>query len=455
MEMILSSALSDFLSIDYVRIILFTALALIIVVCLYLGRLLSLKRIKEAGKEKPAESKAEEEVVQASAEESEPSAETAETEAVETDAEVSESEAEEHLETVAPEAVQAYEETLPPQDFEAPESAAGEALVEEEVVEPASEPEEGEEAPAVELAQVAEAAPAEIAEKQEEAAREEAARDEAVEPKAVEIPLAPTDDTAAALATAEVTERYGKYVVSRLDNDREKFKFSLFASNGQVLYISKGYASKESCIAGIDSFKRAVEEGEFSVDNDKSGRVSFRLTRGSRIYSGETVKTESTVLNTIESVKRFASSETVKDISDEEPECEAEVTAYAYKPETPYGEENAEGGRYVIEKNASSDKPKFKFYLKSANNQVIYESREFASKASCKNGIETFKNAVYMGRFAVEADKSGRFNYVIETKTARYQGETVKARSTAENAIEAVRRYAATSVIAEADKPAE
>ena len=56
----------------------------------------------------------------------------------------------------------------------------------------------------------------------------------------------------------------GKFVVTvRKDGE---FQFNLMATNGQVILTSQGYASKASCLNGIESVKKNAPEAEVVED---------------------------------------------------------------------------------------------------------------------------------------------------------------------------------------------
>lgn len=104
-------------------------------------------------------------------------------------------------------------------------------------------------------------------------------------------------------------------------------------------------------------------------------------------------------------------------------------------------------GKYVIinVKKTST----FRYILRAGNGQLLYESRDYASKSGCKQGITAFKNAVENGVFTIDDDKSGRFKFLLQNKSAHYEGETLSTRELAENNIESLRHNAKTETITE------
>ena len=119
----------------------------------------------------------------------------------------------------------------------------------------------------------------------------------------------------------------GKYLIK---TTKTGIKFDLKAGNGEVIATSEVYTTEKACRAGIASVQRnapiaAVEnqtvEGfakekhpKFEIYNDKVGEFRFRLkaTNGQIIAVSEGYKALSGCMNGIESVKKNADSEIVK-----------------------------------------------------------------------------------------------------------------------------------------------
>ena len=99
----------------------------------------------------------------------------------------------------------------------------------------------------------------------------------------------------------------GKFVVTvRKDGE---FQFNLKATNGQVILTSQGYASKASCMNGIESVKKnAQNEGQFEKKVAKNGKPYFNLkaSNGQVIGASQMYASERTMLAGIASVMRNA-----------------------------------------------------------------------------------------------------------------------------------------------------
>ena len=99
----------------------------------------------------------------------------------------------------------------------------------------------------------------------------------------------------------------GKFVIKvRKDGD---FQFNLLATNGQVILTSQGYASKASCLNGIESVKKnAQEEERFDKKVAKNGKPYFNLVakNGQVVGASQMYASERTMLAGIASVMRNA-----------------------------------------------------------------------------------------------------------------------------------------------------
>lgn len=97
----------------------------------------------------------------------------------------------------------------------------------------------------------------------------------------------------------------GKYKIECVYGDL--YQFYLFANNGQLLYESREYATKKSCIQGIDTFKKNLQDSQTTmrVDMDKNKRYKFIIKNRNSIYVGETYDTQARAESSAESVRRF------------------------------------------------------------------------------------------------------------------------------------------------------
>ena len=120
----------------------------------------------------------------------------------------------------------------------------------------------------------------------------------------------------------------GKFVIKE---GKTGVKFNLKAGNGEIIATSEIYTTEDSCRKGIASVKKNAPIAEiedqtvegyekkkhpkFEVYLDKAGEYRFRLkaTNGQIIAVGESYKAKPSCLNGIDSIKRNAGSEVVKE----------------------------------------------------------------------------------------------------------------------------------------------
>lgn len=116
----------------------------------------------------------------------------------------------------------------------------------------------------------------------------------------------------------------GMFEIKAAAND--KLMFNLKATNGEVIATSQTYASKRTCVNGINSVKRnapvagvedqtkegfeTVKNPKFEIYKDNGGDFRFRLkaTNGQIIAASQGYSAKANCINGIESVKKNADS---------------------------------------------------------------------------------------------------------------------------------------------------
>ena len=276
----------------------------------------------------------------------------------------------------------------------------------------------------------------------EESAPEEAAP--AGEPAPVE-PEAPHEEKEvladdASDEDASVKKNSGKYeIVKRYGS----FYFLLKANNGQLLLESTGYTTEQGAKKAIDTFKNAVEVGEFSIDEDKNGNFKFILRASARsqmLYHGETYANRQRAESAIQSVKNFALTDTIRRVTSQD----QDAAVVEIKPLA--ASDHKLGGKYEIEERNGS----FFFLLKANNGQLLLESPAFTTEQGARGGIDSFKKAADSGVYVIDEDKSGNFRFILRASTRsqmRYFGESYSTRQSAENSVNSVRAFAQNAVL--------
>jgi uncharacterized protein YegP (UPF0339 family) len=62
--------------------------------------------------------------------------------------------------------------------------------------------------------------------------------------------------------TAKVREKVSCPKFEVYADKRREFRFRLKATNGQIIIVSEGYSTKDSCLSGIDSVRRNAADAE-------------------------------------------------------------------------------------------------------------------------------------------------------------------------------------------------
>lgn len=342
------------------------------------------------------------------------------------------------------------------------EEDAEEVKSEEPIEEPVEEKEEPieeqkEEAPAIE--EKAEETPVE--EKKEEkteekkaAPKKKAAKEKKPEEKEVvaAVTVEKEDKVAKEVKDAKVV---GKFEIC--NSNLGGFNYLLKANNGQLLYESKAYKSKDSCREALDNFVAAVKEGRFVIRADKFKNYKFVLkspTSNTLIYIGESFSTEASCKNNIESVKRFAENSPIVDITNED--FVAEFVPYEIPADIVKAVKDKTGvvGKWAIEQVEEGVKNSpYVFLLYANNGQLLFESRDYKTYANCLSGLNTFVNTVKTGVFAIDPDKSGRFKFVLRSASANsameYFGQNYDTKKGCANSIDSVYRFALLSPVPE------
>ncbi|MBQ2718729.1 MAG: DUF1508 domain-containing protein [Clostridia bacterium] len=344
---------------------------------------------------------------------------------------------------------------------EEPAPAPAPAPVEEPAPAPAPAPVK-EAAPVKKAAPAPKPAPAKVAPAKEEAPAPEAApvaesktlsgKDDSVIVRLVKTEK-PAEEPAPAPAPAPVVEE-GPKVLGKYEFDLapDGYRFYLVANNGQLLYESIGFTSMEGAVVGIDTFRRAVEGGNFAVISDKYNRYRFVLNRK---YYGENYSTRAQCEKCVESVKRFAPDAVVAEFTPTEEQIATFTAAKAslrtVKDVDWDAVEQREAaaaklGKFEISREEDKE---YRFYLVANNGQVLYTGKNYQKLCQCLAGIKSFKRAVYVGNFSIDQDKFGRFRYILKNigVAPAFMGESYTTRKQCESSIESVKNFVVTAEI--------
>ena len=109
----------------------------------------------------------------------------------------------------------------------------------------------------------------------------------------------------------------GKFEITSRKNG--EFQFNLKATNGQVILTSQGYATKATCLNGVESVKKnSQDEKRFDIKEASNGKPYFNLmaTNGQIIGTSQMYASEATMKNGIASVMKNAPEAEIVDLTE-------------------------------------------------------------------------------------------------------------------------------------------
>ena len=134
----------------------------------------------------------------------------------------------------------------------------------------------------------------------------------------------------------------GKYEVYEIGDG---FQYHLKASNGEILFVSEVYTTREGVSKAIDALKKNIETGELRISKDKKGLFKFKLVaKNHRVLAiSSTYPQEKGAQRASESFKKFAVKADIVDIEFEDADVK---TATPIEVNT---KERKNGGKFEIE----------------------------------------------------------------------------------------------------------
>ena len=208
--------------------------------------------------------------------------------------------------------------------------------------------------------------------------------------------------------TKKSSRKYnGKIIVYK---DGENYRYVLKASNGELLCTSETYASKQSVNAAIETLKNNVENGVFSVYEDKHGRFQYFLSAKNNriIVVGEIYSSRNTCLSAIESVKKFA---VTADVVYAEEDIKEHYNILEEKFDANEVDAAPNGKIELLEEEG-----KYYYVLKASNGVLLFTSKTFSSQKTCLANIENFKQLLTLNNFKIYMDKNKIFVFKIFNK---------------------------------------
>ena len=221
----------------------------------------------------------------------------------------------------------------------------------------------------------------------------------------------------------------GKYEVYEIGDG---YQYHLKASNGEILFVSEVYTTREGVSKAIDALKKNIETGELRISKDKKGLFKFKLVaKNHRVLAiSSTYPQEKGAQRASESFKKFAVKADIVDIEFEDADVK---TATPIEIDT---KERKNGGKFEIEKFDGE----YSWDLKASNGQILCQADGYTSKSGVLNSIESFKKNIKEGTFKCVKDKNNNYCYKLYTQSGRVcaVGESYTTKSSAESAANSV-----------------
>lgn len=224
----------------------------------------------------------------------------------------------------------------------------------------------------------------------------------------------------------------GKYEVYQTG---DQWQYHLKASNGEILFVSETYTTRDGVLKAIDAVKRNLENGDVRIFADKHGNYKFKLvSKNYRVLAiSANYSTEKGATRASESFKSFALKADIVDIEYEDVDLKTATPINVNLKDT------KNGGKFIVEVFDGE----YSWDLKASNGQILAQAEGYTSKAGCMNSIESFKKAVAEASFKCVKDKNGNFQYKLYTSSGRVcaVGEAYSSKTSAESAAQSVASF--------------
>ena len=126
-----------------------------------------------------------------------------------------------------------------------------------------------------------------------------------------EIPEAEIREWRITLPEVEASDK-GKFEIFA-DPETGKYRGRLLANNGQVLFLTSTYVSKNGVLSAFEKIQKKLATNDLTVTCDKQGRFQFMVyaDNGSVLVMGETYPNRDRAVSAATSAKRFAAKATI------------------------------------------------------------------------------------------------------------------------------------------------
>ena len=203
---------------------------------------------------------------------------------------------------------------------------------------------------------------------------------------------------------------------------------------------SKTETPKDEQIKNEPKKQAPVKKATQKVDENK--KTAEKKASEPKAVEKKVVVSKTLEKKTVEtkpSVKKVA--ETKKDVS-KKPEEKA-TTVEPIK--------TAYSGKWVISESGTNTDgtPTYCFELRASNGEKLLSSVDYKSLNGAKNGIKTYKTNIEKDNFTIAQNKKGDYFFKLLNGSGNLlsTGETYPNKTNCENAVDSVKRFAATAII--------
>ncbi len=230
----------------------------------------------------------------------------------------------------------------------------------------------------------------------------------------------------------------GKYEIFRVN---DFYLYRLKASNGEIMVVSEIYKSVRGCEDAIETLKKNIELGQFTIYQDKHYFFQFKLySQNKRLLAqSANYSSKDRCESAIESFKRFAFVSPIV-VLDEDKDHYMELISLDEV-------ENKKGGKIIVDPFVDDNESEFR--LIANNGALLCSSISYKSQNALYQAIDNFKESINDGSFFIVKDKNDMYQFKLYSKTGRciVVGESYKSKTNALNAASSVKAFAPLSEI--------
>lgn len=230
----------------------------------------------------------------------------------------------------------------------------------------------------------------------------------------------------------------GKYEIFRVN---DFFLYRLKASNGEIMVVSEIYKSIKGCEDAIETLKKNIELGQFTIYQDKHYLFQFKLySQNKRLLAqSANYSSKDRCESAIESFKRFAFISPII-VLDEDKDHYMELISLDEV-------ESKKGGKIIVDPFIDDNESEFR--LIANNGALLCSSMSYKSQNALYQAIDNFKESINDGSFFIVKDKNDMYQFKLYSKSGRciVVGESYKSKTNALNAASSVKAFAPLSEI--------